>query len=304
MNISSVKNVTFKGEFVLNNLEQMRKHYPFKSCTIRAINIAKRDGLKCHCCGSEGVFKLHDMYGMIMFAGNGRRMTVDHNLLNSLEGSNMLHNLHLLCEKCNLMRSNLFAEYAEFKYWYDRCLLNNLNPNAEINKVKRNFTYLDLSKNGFKREHVIKLPQVLNSTMPGHYKLALINHYNKHNQFIPALMPVKLKDLVKVSNTAWDEFINEFAKELINIRICKEVIASNKGHGIINNKSKKNMETLCNKLNHIVKAEYSKHRDELKKQNTETIPEKETIQVLNVTEKRSLWTRLLTIFTKNTSVSA
>ena len=95
--------------------------------TRKLIHVMSRDGFKCDCCGeSNVVFTLHkhstkDRYKFRPYVLKGKRlvrMTLDHNVLDCLQGGNDKENMTALCEDCNALRQHKFAEYSEFKHWY------------------------------------------------------------------------------------------------------------------------------------------------------------------------------------------
>lgn len=51
-------------------------------------------------------------------SGKLSRVTLDHIVLKSLGGSSSSDNLNYMCEDCNTLRGNMFAEQAEFIAWY------------------------------------------------------------------------------------------------------------------------------------------------------------------------------------------
>ncbi|WAE77366.1 HNH endonuclease [Escherichia phage ph0011] len=95
--------------------------------TRKLIHVMLRDGFKCDCCGeSNVVFTLHkhstkERYKFRPYVLKGKRlvrMTLDHNVLDCLQGGNDKENMTALCEDCNALRQHKFAEYSEFKFWY------------------------------------------------------------------------------------------------------------------------------------------------------------------------------------------
>ena len=86
-------------------------------------------GTCCMCCGiplkNTKYFEKED--------GTLVRCTIDHVLLRSLNGSNSIDNLVLMCHDCNQMRGNLFAELDEFIFWY---------WSGEDLPKEKNFSYL------------------------------------------------------------------------------------------------------------------------------------------------------------------
>lgn len=264
MKLDNVKNVKFKSTFVINNLTALRKQYGFQNRAIKRITVAMRDGDNCHCCNSGIHFRLVPTDGIVMFSDKGKPMTLDHDLLNSLDGSNDISNHHLLCYECNQIRGNRFAEYSEFKSWYNSCIIKNLDPVDEIKKVKKNFSYLDICKNGFSKKGSSTVPLNYHSTMPVLYKQALIKHITKHTTFIPHMMPFKLKDLTSLSSTAWDGFINDLMVHLFQLRIGEDIERPVKQYGLINKRTVQSMEKLTGKLNNLIKTEYTSMRNEMK----------------------------------------
>lgn len=290
MKLDNVRNVKFKSSFVLTNLSSVRKTYGLQNRAVKRITLALRDGSNCHCCGVGIHFRLHPTDGMVMYSDKGKPMTLDHDLLNSLEGSNAVDNQHLLCYQCNQMRGNRFAEYQEFKTWYDNCLTKKLNPFAEINKVKMNFCYVDILKNGYRKEVQSKIPGNYFSTMPAMYQQSLLAHITKHTTFIPHMMPFKLSELKSISSTAWDGFINDLLVHLFKVRLNIDIERPVKQYGLINKNTEKSMEKLTGKLNHLIKSEYTSMRESIKQK------EKELIIVIPTTKKVSWFNWILSKF--------
>ncbi|WPK19933.1 hypothetical protein [Salmonella phage SD-1_S14] len=90
--------------------------------TRKLIHVMSRDGFKCDCCGeSNVVFTLHkhstkDRYKFRPYVLKGKRlvrMTLDHNVLDCLQGGNDKENMTALCEDCNALRQHKFAEYSD-----------------------------------------------------------------------------------------------------------------------------------------------------------------------------------------------
>lgn len=120
---TSARNVRFKAAFIAT-LPKVNNY----GKTVRALlHYHQQHGeLKCVCCGNDNVyFKFHKDKGRVTFkamvsTGKGEMMmTVDHNVLKTLGGSDSISNYNPMCYKCNQVRGSRFAEYKEFKEWYD-----------------------------------------------------------------------------------------------------------------------------------------------------------------------------------------
>lgn len=94
--------------------------------------------MKCVCCGA----KRHDRHNFVLEDGSLSRITKDHIVLHSLCGNDKTSNLSVMCERCNSLRSDKFAEQKEFIDWF-----HSENRNE---KPPRNFSYIKGTK-GFKR---------------------------------------------------------------------------------------------------------------------------------------------------------
>ncbi len=89
---------------------------------------------KNECCPACGIPRVSDKYFQDSF-GKLVRCTADHNLLHSLGGSNTAENLTVMCEKCNTLRSNWFAELPEFLEWF--------KLNGATRPPEKNFCYIN-----------------------------------------------------------------------------------------------------------------------------------------------------------------
>ena len=294
MNVRNCRNVKFKGEFVLKNLEILRKNYKFNSNALTLIEVANRDGLKCDTCQASNIhFELHPEYGMTMYSGNVQ-MTKDHNLLKSLNGSNDASNQHLLCSTCNSLRDSRFAEYKEFKDCYTNALTQGLNPHTVISKMNRNFSYLDSSKNAFVMNTIIP-----SSTLTNTIKEQLKAHYYKHGRFLDTGF-LQLNTVLLFNNEAWNKFINEFVAELLEKRKgCKIEVRSTEFNIFKFKKSSKSITAFLAHMNAFIKKEYhtikAKNAKELKsKQCIKNVPVAELLktkpeQTIVVIERKLTW---------------
>lgn len=243
----------------MNNFNELRKIYKFKSGVLTLISVAERDGLKCDTCQNEDIhFELHPEHGMIMLKGKVR-MTKDHDLLNSLEGSDGIDNQHLLCETCNLMRGNRFAEYKEFKDWYNSVLASGANPKTEIRKVQRNFSYTDFNKNGYKLEKLNTVGSI--NSIPQNVKDFLIQHFLKHQAFKPLSDMYEFRTLLSFSENAWNEMLNELMVKIVKQRTGKDIEVLNIKFNIFKSKKcKTQFDKFLYHLNDSIKIEYFKHK--------------------------------------------
>ncbi|ELW0836416.1 hypothetical protein QMU05_000264 [Escherichia coli] len=154
--------------------------------TRKLIHVMSRDGFKCDCCGeSNVVFTLHkhstkDRYKFRPYVLKWKRlvrMTLDHNVLDCLQGGNDKENMTALCEDCNALRQHKFAEYSEFKHWY-----HNADRSIEPDV---NYCFIEYIKNA-KDTYILKsmspitvFPENLFSTMQRDFKRGIINAF-KH----------------------------------------------------------------------------------------------------------------------------
>lgn len=148
MNISNQNNVKLKAQYVIDNIDALTKVYGMSSNSKKLVTVLKRDGIKCHCCGQTNIYyriNEHKVLEAYIHKDNAKdeiRLTVDHDYLASLGGINHADNYHALCEKCNTLREDRFAEYPEFKSWYD----NRRSGGKVVNKAAhRNFCPIDFN---------------------------------------------------------------------------------------------------------------------------------------------------------------
>lgn len=124
-NLKKFNNIKLKHKFVINHINLASKNSKV------LIKCFERDGLKCQCCGYDNIYyTFYDVTDgdskqvepVIFRDGKKQRITRDHNLLKSLKGSDDVSNITALCCDCNNLRANDFAEYKEFKDYYDLCM--------------------------------------------------------------------------------------------------------------------------------------------------------------------------------------
>lgn len=97
----------------------------------------------CICCGrgkreSDKHFEYSHEKGLNLFFKHNWKsvmLTVDHDLLSSLGGIAQTYNLNIMCEECNNLRGNSFAQVEEFIYWFN-------HPKRKP-ITQKNFSYID-----------------------------------------------------------------------------------------------------------------------------------------------------------------
>ena len=147
--MKSFNNVKFKNPYVL---EHMNNENNFTKGISTLIKLLERDGYKCFCCGKTNLFMmLNEKNRFVIYTKHENkhiRMTLDHDLLKSLGGSDCLTNLHALCEECNSNRGCNFTTYDEFKKYYDYCI-------KKFGKFKKYFKkYSTLKRNFYERKNI------------------------------------------------------------------------------------------------------------------------------------------------------
>lgn len=142
MNLKTLKNIRIKPHAVLTMIHnnELRKTYDLKCkpSTVKVLNtILEHESTKCQLCGLDNMyFKVKESNYITPYYtkpnGNPVLVTIDHNLLKSLGGSDLPKNLSLLCMDCNYKRDNISAELKEFLD----------NP-----EMKPNFSYVEYNNN-------------------------------------------------------------------------------------------------------------------------------------------------------------
>jgi hypothetical protein len=228
MNILATRlnNLKVKAQYVLDNTEEVRKHIKITSGTLMLINLAKRDGLKCDCCGDDSLyFMVHPENGLVLVSSHKHKkrqksMTMDHDILKSLDGTNQIDNQHLLCERCNIARGNAFAEYSEFKQWFKEQVSLGRNPYNYASSLVQNFCYIDFQKNLGSMKDIEHLAK--GSVFPPFLRNHLIEMYMKNGKFVRSVNSPNnsynfTNDvlLTRYNNYAWDELINALVVMII-----------------------------------------------------------------------------------------
>lgn len=121
-----------------------KNNFKISKNTIKLIQVLARDGSECQCCASPAVIASGSgKHRISVYTRNfQQKMTSDHNLLKSLGGNGDVPNTKALCRSCNMLRGNKFAEFKEFKEWYDSVLQEGKKPADEIKLIKSNFSYI------------------------------------------------------------------------------------------------------------------------------------------------------------------
>lgn len=141
----AAKNVYFRKDFVLQNFNDRTS---FSTVANEVVKLMLRDEQKCACCGADNIYfhlsKHKKLSARFRIDGKYVKATRDHYILKTLKGSNHLNNMTLLCETCNLLRDSYFAEYKEFKDYYDECMKVH---GKYITPEAANYCYIEPLKN-------------------------------------------------------------------------------------------------------------------------------------------------------------
>jgi hypothetical protein len=335
MKLTNVKNVKVKAQYVLDNTDKIRAEIKINSTNLMLINIAKRDGLKCDCCGEDRLHFIIGESGSLrlvsdqMFRGRPMAMTLDHDTLKSLAGSNEEENQHLLCERCNTARGNSFAEYQEFKQWFTKTKLLGKNPYNAATKLVNNFCYIGFDKNLSSVKHIKDIIAISDSMPPNYYGY-LRNNYLKNGKFtrdepINTLMYnyTSMELLTRFSEKAWNHLLNDLLVKLVQRNDTFNMENPNINFNVYKTYNKKHMNSdafldmIHNKL-HSSYVEYKKNvvpqmkREYLREQNLVLLKQQsaaltkekqqkvqeqyDEVQELIVPESETLWDKVLKLF--------
>lgn len=220
-----MNNFKVKAQFVLDNTEEVRKQIKITSGNLMLINLAKRDGLKCDCCGDDKLFfTVHPENGLVLvsnqiFKKRPMAMTMDHDTLKSLSGADTIENQHLLCERCNTARGNSFAEYAEFKDWFKEQQSFGRNPYNAATSLVQNFCYMDFDKNLGSLKSIEHLAK--GAVFPPVIRNYLIKNYMTNGKFVRAVPGKKEAAytnetvLTRYNTDAWNDVLNTILAKLV-----------------------------------------------------------------------------------------
>ncbi|AQW89054.1 HNH endonuclease [Serratia phage BF] len=219
MSTPTVKNIKFKPSYVMNfntNVNGIR----FTKNVEKVIEVMKRDGLKCHCCEESSVFfKVIDNDYMAAFVdrdGQHVRLTLDHDHLDSMGGSDTIDNFHVLCEQCNLLRDDRFAEYSTFKSWYDE----KKSSGKKICKPNmRNYSRIDF-------EYMIKhrLSEInFSAGVPAPMKIQLRKYVLSHNKLSGRYTASALK---RISSKHMNNFLSKLVHEIAAKRTNSDILTN------------------------------------------------------------------------------
>lgn len=145
---NKVRNLKLKASFV----NKLPYGDYFSKTTWKIITMAKNSiDMKCSCCDSStAYFLLKKEDGTLRFkpfvdTPSGRQsLTVDHDVLKSMGGSNNITNYNLLCHACNQLRGSCFARYESFKDWYDE---QDKVDGKVLTEPEQNYCYIDFLTN-------------------------------------------------------------------------------------------------------------------------------------------------------------
>lgn len=221
MNVQNGKNVQFKAKFLIDN-PQVLKSTGIKLSRKSKIlvDVMKRDGTECHCCKRPAYIFVDVRNNTASFTLKRTkfekiRMTIDHDLLDTLGGKVSAENSHMLCYSCNQLRDSLFAGYEEFKEWYDNTISTGKCAPREIKKVQVNYCHIDFERNFVKGSiqrsvciDVNKIPLPIQSKFNKNY---LCNSKFSCTDF-------DLHILRNYTEKAWDNYLNELLVTIIKHR--------------------------------------------------------------------------------------
>lgn len=216
MNLTNVKNVKLKAQYILDNVDKVRSRFRITSGTLMMINLAKRDGLKCDCCGDNKLHFIINPTNLLVlvssqiYKNEPTKMTMDHDILKSLSGVDSIENKHLLCSRCNSTRDNKFAEYSEFKQWFHKEKSLGRNPHKTASALVQNYCYVDFKRNLStltRIEHLAK-----GSKFPPFLHKFLIEMYMNNGKFIRAVEGgynyTNESLLTRYDAEAWNDLLN------------------------------------------------------------------------------------------------
>lgn len=204
------RNPKFKPEFAV---KIKNRSCNFGSASMALINIyTKTKSLKCECCNSgQAYFKFKFIDNRVILSPfvqtiyGEKALTVDHNVLKSLGGSNSIDNYTPLCDFCNTLRGSRFADYDSFKYWYD-----NTPPNHRTSMPAPNFCFIDFKRNLNDGHHLRTIAGT--KVLPESATRPIIKRFRKGET-----------DLFQEINFgSWEkmdrDFVNDFISSLIHYR--------------------------------------------------------------------------------------
>lgn len=233
MNFDKAKNVKIKADFVVKNLDKILSVYYMSNTGKQLVQVLKRDGIKCHCCGESNVYyrlsASNALEACIIKEHSKKsiRLTVDHDYLRSLGGPDTADNYHALCETCNSVRDDRFAEYPEFKVWYAK---RKESGKAITRPAQRNFCQIDFNeavKDG--KNHVL-YPNGIPLPMKNRIREVL-----KSTKSIKSAYGSKIYR--RVPNHSLNEFLTELAYEEASKIIGFEIVRKPNVHNIMSPKA-------------------------------------------------------------------
>lgn len=217
----NVKNVKFKPSYVMN-FDTNVNGINISKTVQKVIAVMKRDGIKCHCCDNDSVFfevvANNQMAAFIDKNGKKIRLTLDHDKLDSLGGHNVIKNFHVLCEECNTIRGDLFAEYSAFKAWYDE----KKKSGKKISKATQyNYNRIDFDHN--MKHHCQTI--LFDNGIPKPMK-DIITHAFKRKNTLSGIYSLKI--MKKVGKENFDKFLSELIYSTVAERLNIKPITNQK----------------------------------------------------------------------------
>lgn len=223
MNFETAKNVKIKADFVVNNLDKILEVYYLSSTGKELVKVLKRDGIKCDCCGESNVYyrlsSTNALEACIIKQDSKKiiRLTADHDYLRSLGGPDKAENYHALCETCNSVRDDRFAEYPEFKMWYTK---RKESGKAITRAAQRNFCQIDFNEAVKDGKNHILYPNGIPLPMQNRIREVL-----KNTKSIKSAYGSKIYR--RVPNHSLNQFLTELAYEEASKIVGFDVVRRN-----------------------------------------------------------------------------
>lgn len=206
---SKIKQPRFKIQFIAT----IPATKNFGKATQALVRSYQKTGkVACACCGADNVyFKFYKEKGRVIFRafvkkGNHEElMTVDHDLLKSLGGDNNLSNYNPMCYSCNQLRGSLFAEFKEFKDWYDAKQADEKVKLVEV----ANFCFIDYEQNKHNNQFFNNV--VGAKTLPPHLIEAMKKTMRTDKPDV--FKHISMKELITLDRSYANQLLNELVYE-------------------------------------------------------------------------------------------
>lgn len=287
MNITNKNNVKLKAQYVIDNIDELTKVYGMSSNSKKLVTVLKRDGIKCHCCGQTNIYyrinenKVLEAYIHKENAKDEMRLTVDHDYLASLGGINHADNYHALCYKCNTLREDRFAEYPEFKEWYD----NRRSNGKVVNKAShRNYCPVDFKEAIKEAKNHMVFPNGVPEIMKKRIRTVLKNQNTLKGAFTSkAYRRVPLQSLNEfLTDLVYEEASTKLGFEIERTVKVLTILSSKKLEGL---KDKEYIGIMVANFKNEINKLVVKHRgSQVQEVHNKTV------------QKNTFWNRLVTAF--------